>query len=190
MPDTAAFDNSHSAAARDHATVTSRGESLASMIDGVRFSQPPVHVDHRGRVFEIYQGQGDYWREPIVYCYSFTIRPLQVKGWGLHEHKTDRYTLISGEVVTTLYDPRVDSPTHGMVQRIALSEQGVRHLTIPIGVWHLTVNVGPHEAHLINHPTKPYRHDQPDRLMLAWDSPEIPVDIAALFPIQVNSRQG
>ena len=147
-------------------------------------------MDHRGRVFEIYQGQGDYWTEPIVYCYSFTIRPLQVKGWGLHEHKTDRYTLISGELLTILYDPRIGSPTHRMVQRVMLTEQGARNLTIPVGVWHMNINVGPGEAHLINHPTKAYEHKQPDRLLLPWNTPEIPVDVAHFFPIQLKGGLG
>lgn len=178
------FDRSHDAANRDIATVTKRGESLAAVIDGVRMLQPPVHVDHRGRVFEVYQGQGDYWTEPIVYCYAFTVRPRTLKGWGLHERKTDRYTLITGEVLTLLYDPRVDSPTHGLTQKVVLSEQGVRNLTIPVGVWHLSVNLGPSEAHLINHPTEVYHHDQPDRLLLPWNTPEIPIDVGAFFPIQ------
>lgn len=189
MPHEPLFDGSHAAAARDQSTVTKDGTAIVTVIDGVRTRKPPVHADHRGRVFEIYQGQSDYWTEPVVYCYAFTIRPGQVKGWGLHERKTDRYTLIAGEVLTILYDPRLESPTHGMVQRVMLTEQGARSLTIPVGVWHMNINVGPHEVFLINHPTDVYHHDRPDRLLLPWDSPEIPVDVAAYFPIQTGSTR-
>ena len=107
-----------------------------------------------------------------------------MKGWGLHRHKDDRYTLIKGTVVTMLYDARIASPTHGLVQQVVMSEQGIQQLLIPAGVWHLTVNLGESEAFLINHPTQAYVHDAPDRVLLPWNTAEIPIDIGRLFPIQ------
>lgn len=179
------IDATAAAAARDRATVTPDGRRLDRAIHGVVTHGPVNHVDHRGRVFEIYSGSdSDMWVDPIVYCYAFTVRAKQIKGWGLHEHKADRYTLIAGEVLTVLYDARVDSPTHGGSQLVPLTGQGVRQLLIPAGVWHLTVNLSLQESHLINHPTMPYAHGSPDRLMLPWDSPAIPVDISALLPRQ------
>ena len=99
-------------------------------------------------------------------------------------------TLISGEALVLLYDARSSSSTHGVVQKVPLSEQGTRQLLIPAGVWHLTLNIGESEAFLINHPTAQYVHSAPDRLLLPWDSPEIPVDVAALFPVQRLGRTG
>lgn len=177
-------DPSVSAARRDEATVTPAGKLLAPSIEGVRTSAPVNHVDHRGRVFEIYAGDGGIWEKPVVYCYAFTVRPHLTKGWGLHEYKDDRYTLISGELLTILYDARVDSPTHGMVQKVMLTPEGIRQLLIPTGVWHMNICVSPIEAFLINHPTEVYRHDAPDRLLLPLDAPEIPVDISEYFPTQ------
>ena len=184
---TGPLDHTFTAAAADTATVTKDGKRLEARIDGVRTAGPIVHADHRGRVFEIYAGQGDFWTEPIVYCYSFTVRPNQVKGWGLHLEKHDRYTLITGEVLTVLYDARVDSPTHGVIQRVTLSEQGLRSLHIPRGVWHMNVNLADHETFLINHPTEVYHHDRPDRLLLPWNTTEIPFDLATIFPVQLTA---
>ncbi len=178
------YDESVGAAAADTATVTKSGEPIVRAIDGVRTHAPVVHVDHRGRVFEVYPEQNDYWTEPVVYAYAFTVRPGQTKGWGLHQEKQDRYTIVSGEVLTILYDARLDSPTHGCVQRVVLTEQGTRQLTIPTGVWHMNVNLGSSEGHLINFPTQPYRHDRPDRMLLPWDTSQIPVDVAGYFPTQ------
>lgn len=171
------------AGARDVQTVTSDGVPIAAVIDGVRIRSTPHHVDHRGTVFEIFEGINDYWDEPIVYSYQFSVRPGQVKGWGLHEKKRDRYTIISGEVLLFLYDPRTDSPTRGASRKLVLSDRGVRQVTIPQGVWHLSVNVGAIEAYLINFPTEVYHHAAPDRLLLPYDSPEIPVDIRAHLPL-------
>lgn len=179
-------DPSVRAARKDVATVTPAGQSLAAAIEGVRIAAPVNHVDHRGRVFEIYGGESSRWEKPVVYCYAFTVRPGLTKGWGLHEHKDDRYTLISGEVLTLLYDARVDSPTYGRQQKVTLSPEGARQLLIPAGVWHLSICLSPTEAYLINHPTRVYEHGSPDRLLLHWDSPDIPVDVGAYFPTQFS----
>lgn len=178
------FDASVEAALREEQTVTTAGVPVAPVIDGVRTFAPVNHVDHRGRVFEIYPGRNEFWVDPVVYSYGFTVRAGQVKGWGLHLEKDDRYTLISGELLVVLYDARLDSPSHGVVQKITLTPQGVRQLRIPTGVWHANVALGDDEVFLVNHPTHPYHHENPDRLLLPWDSPEIPTDLASYFPIQ------
>jgi dTDP-4-dehydrorhamnose 3,5-epimerase len=176
------------AALRDVATVTPAGKTLATQIDGVSTLSPVNHVDHRGRVFEVYAGESDHWKEPLTYCYAFTVRAGQTKGWGLHEKKTDRYTLITGEVMVVLYDARVGSPTHGLVQKVVLTGEGIRQLVIPTGVWHMNICLSEQEAYLINHPTAVYEHGAPDRLLLPWNTKEIPVDISQFFPNQHKAR--
>lgn len=175
-------DTSISAGVRDEQTVTRDGVPTAKVVHGVKTRSTPNHVDHRGTVFEIFEGDLEFWETPVVYAYQFSVRPRQMKGWGLHEHKTDRYTVISGEVLLFLYDPRPDSPTKGVVQRIVLSDRGVRQVVIPTGVWHLSANVGDEEARLINFPTEVYHHEAPDRLLLAWDSPEVPINLRDVLP--------
>jgi dTDP-4-dehydrorhamnose 3,5-epimerase len=170
---------------KDSQTVNTQGESISQLISGVKVFKTINHVDHRGRVFEIFPGQNDYWEDPVVYCYAFTIKVNTGKGWGLHEKKIDRYTLISGEALTVLYGARLDSPTHGLIQKVYLSGEGFRQLSIPKGVWHITLNIGTEEVFLINHPTQVYKHENPDRLLLDWDTNEIPVDLAQFFPIQL-----
>jgi len=172
------------AASADQATVTSKGEPLASVIHGVSQVSSPNHVDHRGRVFEIYSGLSNHWETPLVYCYAFTVRPNQTKGWGLHKKKDDRYTLISGEMLTLLYDARPDSPTFEVFQKVILTPQRNRQLRIPTGVWHMNICLGSEEALLINHPTDVYDHAKPDRLLLPWNTSEIPVDVSEYFPVQ------
>lgn len=184
MGDHLALDATAEAARVDVQSVTADGSSVAKAIHGVRTVAPVNHVDHRGRVFEIFPGPNEYWVDPVVYCYCFTVRPGQVKGWGLHREKDDRYTLISGEMLTVLFDARLDSPSHGAVQKVILTPQGARQLLIPAGVWHMNISLGDGETLLINHPTQVYHHEKPDRLLLPWDSPEIPVDLREYFPIQ------
>ncbi len=180
------LDETVRAALHDVATVTSDGAPLQQRIDGVLTLAPANHVDHRGRVFEIFAGESEFWAKPVVYCYAFTVRTHQTKGWGLHEYKDDRYTLIAGEIVTLLFDARLESPTHGVFQEVRLSGQSVRQVLIPAGVWHLNINVAETETFLVNHPTAVYAHGRPDRLLLPWDSDAIPVDVANYFPNQLK----
>lgn len=181
------LDASVQAAKREAATVTPAGKPLAPIIDGVKTNAPVTHVDARGRVFEIFGSEANPYDKPVVYCYGCTVRPGMTKGWGLHEHKEDRYTVISGEMMTVLYDARLDSPTHGLVQKVVLTPEGNRQLYIPTGVWHLNICLSREEVFLINHPTTAYNHDAPDRLLLPWNTPEIPFDASEFFPTQYKS---
>jgi dTDP-4-dehydrorhamnose 3,5-epimerase len=167
---------------RDVQTVDKAGRSTLATISGVKTRSTPNHVDHRGSVFEVFEGDLGFLETPIVYAYQFSVRPHQMKGWGKHERKVDRYTLISGEVLLFLWDDRPESPTRGVVQKLVLGDRGVRQVIIPVGVWHLSVNLGDVEAHLVNFPTDVYHHEAPDRVLLAWDSPDVPISVRAHLP--------
>ena len=173
-------------AVADGPTVDATGTSVKSIIDGVLMRTVVSHVDYRGRVFELINIERDpeFWNDPVIASYVFTIRPGTLKGWGVHEHKDDRYNLISGETLTVLYDARFDSPTYQQIQEVSLTPQGVRQLLIPAGVWHLSVNVAPEETMIVNFPSEPYNYDAPDRLTLPWYSADIPVDVEKYFPRQ------
>jgi dTDP-4-dehydrorhamnose 3,5-epimerase len=173
---------------KDIKTTFKDGSRLESVISGVIKNRAVVHSDHRGRLFEVYSGQDEkMWVDPVVYCYMFSIRVNQIKGWGLHLLKDDRYTLIKGESLTVLYDAREDSETYGAIQKVILSEQGDRQLLIPKGVWHINVNISESETLLINHPTTVYDHDAPDRYLLPSDTDKIPFDLKEMFPKQYNA---
>lgn len=183
------FDSSVDNVNKDVKTTNFGSVAIVTNIDGVIVRKPIVHNDHRGRVFELYSGVAgydDFWKDPIVYCYFYSIRANQVKGWSLHKLHCDRYTLIKGETYVILYDPRLDSPTHKMVQKVCLSECGNRQLHIPVGVWHININISENESMLINHPTTVYDHDNPDRYLLPFDTKDIPVDIKEYFPKEFN----
>lgn len=166
----------------DVQTVTASGRAVASVIDGVVTRRPPVHVDHRGSLHELFNGEPDLGPEPVVHVYQTSLWPGQVKGWARHEHKVDRYTIAVGEMLALLYDGRVGSPTEGVLQRIVLSPRGDMQMRIPTGVWHLLINLSTDETHFINMPTTPYLYEKPDRILLPWDTDELPVDVRAYLP--------
>ena len=161
----------------DVQTVTKEGRPTVPTIEGVGLRTPPVHMDHRGALFEIFNDDADFFDRPVVYAYQTSVFPGQLKGWARHEIKVDRYSISSGELIVLLYDDRADSPTRGVLQRVAMGDRGVRQIKIPVGVWHLIINPGEVEAQFINFPTEVYHHEQPDRILLPWDSTELPVDV-------------
>jgi dTDP-4-dehydrorhamnose 3,5-epimerase len=159
---------------QDTATVAPDGASLTQLPDGVTFRDAVTHVDDRGTVCELYDERWDWHPDPLVFSYLCTIRPGVTKGWGMHLRHDDRYFILSGEVEVVLYDERPDSPTSGLVARVYLSGHRRRLMNIPAGVWHANRNVGLQDAVLINFPTLPYDHAEPDKYSLPLDTDRIP----------------
>ena len=73
-----------------------------------------------------------------------------------------------------MYDDRTDSPTRGLVSKVILSEYQRRLMNIPAGIWHADRNIGSKDAVVINFPTKPYDHENPDKYRLPLDTDKIP----------------
>ncbi len=166
----------------DRRTTTDAGVAIISEIEGVIAHRVTVHTDHRGRLFEVHNGSLPHSVDPVVHGYVFSIRPAFIKGWGIHLKKDDRYTILSGEVLTVLFDARKDSPSSGRSARYVLGPSDHQQLRIPAGVWHASINLGQSEASLLNLPTLPYDHAAPDRIALPWDTDAIAVDLRALLP--------
>jgi dTDP-4-dehydrorhamnose 3,5-epimerase len=92
----------------------------------------------------------------------------------MHKKHEDRYFILFGEMEAVLYDERPDSPTYGLVSKIVLSEYRRRLMNIPAGIWHADRNIGNKDAVIINFPTIPYDHTNPDKYRLPLDTDKIP----------------
>ncbi|NJL93698.1 MAG: dTDP-4-dehydrorhamnose 3,5-epimerase [Anaerolineae bacterium] len=159
---------------QDQATVTPDGQPLAKVPHGVTFRPLTTHVDDRGNVCEMYDPRWGWHPEPLVFTYFYTIRPGVIKGWAMHKRHEDRYFIMFGEMEVVLYDAREDSPTFGLVSKIYLSEFNRRLMNIPRGVWHADRNVGSKDVVVVNFPTIPYDHHDPDKYRLPPDTDQIP----------------
>jgi dTDP-4-dehydrorhamnose 3,5-epimerase len=162
------------AAVRDRQISTPEGQRVARLTDGVRIKPLTTHADARGSVTELYDPRWGWHGEPLVFVYTFTVRPGIVKGWNLHREHEDRYTLLQGEMEMVLFDPRPDSSTCGEVCRLVLSEHHRCLVNIPRNVWHADHNIGSKDAVVVNFPTIPYDHSNPDKYRLPLDTDLIP----------------
>ena len=162
-------------AEQDRATVTPGGERLAALPDGIVLRDLVTHTDERGTVCELYDPRWEANPDPLVFSYTFTIRPGAAKGWGVHRVHEDRYAFLSGELELVFYDEREDASTFGLEARLFLSGRRRRLLVIPRGVWHAERNVGTDDVVVVNFPTIPYDHASPDKYRLPLDTDELPV---------------
>src|SRR5262245_46600125 len=78
------------AAHKDEQMVTPEGRSLDVLIEGVAFHEVPTHSDARGTIVELFDPRWNWHPDPLVFAYSFTIRPGGAKGWNLHKLHEDR----------------------------------------------------------------------------------------------------
>jgi dTDP-4-dehydrorhamnose 3,5-epimerase len=130
---------------RDRPTVTAAGAPLQKLVDGVTFRDAQTHTDDRGTVVELFDPR---WE--------------------------DRYFILLGEMEVVMYDDREGSPTRGLVSRVVLSDRHRRLMNVPTGVWHANQNIGSSDVEVINFPTTPYDHRNPDKYRLPLDTDRIP----------------
>jgi dTDP-4-dehydrorhamnose 3,5-epimerase len=123
---------------------------------------------------EVFDLRWNFHPDPLVFAYTFSIRPGVVKGWNLHREHEDRYAILVGEMELVLFDPRPGSPTCGQMSRILLTAQAPSLVTVPRNVWHADHNVGRTDVVVVNFPTTPYDHEQPDKYRLPIDTDLIP----------------
>jgi dTDP-4-dehydrorhamnose 3,5-epimerase len=160
---------------RDAQTVTADGERIAPLPEGMVVRDLVTHVDGRGSVCELYDLRWGVNADPVVFSYLFTIRPGAAKGWGIHREHEDRYAFLSGELELAFFDAREDSATAGQESRLVLTAYDRKLLVIPRGVWHAERNVGQVDVQVVNFPTIPYDHANPDKYRLPLDTEELPV---------------
>lgn len=168
------LDTMLSAALSDKATVTPEGTSLRRLTHGVTIHKLITHTDERGTLTELFDPRWEFHSDPLVFAYTFTVRPNVVKGWSLHRRHEDRYAILQGEMELILFDPREESPTYGEVCCIVLSERDRCLVNVPINVWHADYNFGQRDVVIVNFPTIQYDHAGPDKWRLPIDTPMIP----------------
>jgi dTDP-4-dehydrorhamnose 3,5-epimerase len=162
------------AAARKDGVTVKDGALVAPLLDGVSFLESETIIDERGSLTEIFDPRRNWHPDPIVYSYMVTIRPGIVKGWALHKLHDDRYFVVDGEMEVVLFDPRPESSTCGQLCRVQLSGARPRLMCIPRNVWHADYNFGGRDVRLLNYPTMPYDHANPDKFRLPLDTDLIP----------------
>ena len=159
---------------KDASTVTPQGVRKAPLIHGVVIRPAVTHVDERGTICEINQNSWSLNETPLVAVSLYTIRPGVAKGWVVHREQDDRNFLVRGRVKWVLYDDRPQSPTYHLLSEVHVSDYNRALLIIPRGVFHAVQNVGAEEAVIVDMPSVPFNHDNPDKYRLPLQNDFIP----------------
>ena len=145
------------------------------MIDGVHVKPLKLIPDERGFLYEMLRTDDPFFQQ-FGQCYLTAVYPGVVKGWHWHELQTDHFVCVSGMAKVVLYDRRKDSPTHGEVNEFFMGERNLILLVIPNGVLHGMKGVGTTTAMIVNLPTHPYNHADPDEFRVDPHGNDIPYD--------------
>jgi dTDP-4-dehydrorhamnose 3,5-epimerase len=113
-----------------------------------------VHLDDRGYLFEILRSD-DLFYEGFGQAYISTINPNAIKGFHVHERKTDIVTCIHGQVKFVVIESDEDNNLVNLYE-IHLSPMNRNLVVVPPGLWHGWMCIGSKEAILVNITTEPF----------------------------------
>jgi len=146
-----------------------------SLIEGVIVQPLRVIPDERGRLMEIMRCDDPFFTG-FGQVYLSTVFPGVVKAWHYHLIQEDRFTCVKGLVKAVLYDDRDDSPTRGSLNELYCGEHKPCIIVIPPRVFHGWKCVSEQEAYVINIPSHPYKHSDPDEYRCSPHDGGIPYD--------------
>jgi dTDP-4-dehydrorhamnose 3,5-epimerase len=143
------------------------------MIDGVVVKALKPIADERGFLMEILRSDDPFF-EKFGQSYLTVVYPGVVKGWHYHKTQVDHFCAVKGMAKVVLYDDREGSATRGEVNEFFMGERNPILLKIPAGVLHGMKGIGTEPAFIINTPSEPYRHAQPDEYRVHPHDNEVP----------------
>lgn len=130
-------------------------------IHDLRVKPLQVHVDERGRLFEILRRDEPIFQE-FGQLYLTTTWPGVVKAWHRHQQQDDHFVCIKGMVRLLVHDDRPESPTRGATDELFVGEHALCLVVVPARTWHGWKAISDREAWVLNLPTRPYDPAAPD----------------------------
>ncbi len=154
---------------------TLSNKSTYPLIHDVVIHPFTVHRDPRGSLTETLKNDWsdvfDPQTRPFAQMYYSQTLPgtaRDIDKWHFHPDQQDRFFVISGNIVTVIFDDRDASPTKGTLNLFLMGEtpkdEGQYLVTIPQLTYHGFIVVGSQPAILGNFPTRLYDPNEEKRL--------------------------
>jgi len=122
--------------------------------------------DERGWLMEILRADDAELFAKFGQVYVSATYPGVVKAWHYHKVQVDHFACVAGMVKLVLIDTREDSPTRGAVNEFFLGSQNPMLVRVPNLVYHGWKCIGSEPSLVVNVPTEPYSHSEPDEYRL------------------------
>lgn len=132
------------------------------LLNGVKTKALRQIPDERGWLMEVLRSDDQDLFDKFGQVYVSATYPGVVKAWHYHERQIDYFACVSGMIKLVLVDRRDDSPTKGNINEFFLGTQNPTLVKIPNLLYHGWKCISQEPALVINIPTEPYRHDDPD----------------------------
>ena len=141
-------------------------------IDGVILADLKSWPDDRGHFAEIFRDDQPLLEDFVIRQSSVTMtRPGAIKAFHHHEHQSDIFVPVVGEVRIALVDFRAESPTFGWANSIFCGARYLKAVRIPKGVAHGYEVLGHDEMTMVYYTDRHY--DPSDEHRCAHDDPAI-----------------
>jgi dTDP-4-dehydrorhamnose 3,5-epimerase len=135
-------------------------------IAGVKVKPLRLVPDERGWLMEILRGDDTAVFTKFGQVYVSATYPGVVKAWHLHRRQVDNFACVAGLVKLVLVDTREDSPTLGAINEFFIGTQNPMLIQVPNLVYHGWKCISVEPALVVNVPTEPYDHAEPDEYRL------------------------
>lgn len=135
-------------------------------IAGVKVKPLRLVPDERGWLMEILRGDDTAVFTKFGQVYVSATYPGVVKAWHLHRRQIDNFACVAGMVKLVLVDTREDSPTLGAINEFFIGTQNPMLIQVPNLVYHGWKCISVEPALVVNVPTEPYDHAEPDESRL------------------------
>ena len=135
-------------------------------IHDVRTKRLRVVPDERGWLMEILRADDRDLFQRFGQVYVSATYPGVVKAWHFHKRQVDYFACVAGMVKLVLIDTREGSPTKHAINEFYLGVHNPMIVAVPNLVYHGWKCIGQETALVINVPTEPYAHDDPDEFRL------------------------
>ena len=119
-------------------------------------------LDDRGYLSEMLRADDPFYSK-FGQVYISTINPGTIKGFHIHEKKTDIITCVFGQVKFVVVESGKNDELINLYE-VHLSPMNRKLVVIPPGLWHGWMCIGNKEAILVNVTTEPfYEHDKDEQ---------------------------
>ena len=121
-----------------------------------------THLDDRGYLAEILRSDDCVYKK-FGQVYISTIYPNTIKGFHIHEKKTDYITCVWGQVKFVVIESNSNNELIKLYE-YHLSRMNPALVVVPPGLWHGWMCISQEEALLVNVTTEPFCKDVPDEV--------------------------
>lgn len=151
------------------------------LIVGVVLHKLVIHEDPSGSLVETLRTDWAdvYNQDDLKFAMQYmSITPSGVARdedkWHLHKNQKDRFICVAGKIVTAIFDPRENSPTHGKLNLFLMGPDKAHEMymvVIPEETYHGFMVISKVPGYLLNFPTQLYNQDDEGRVPkkeLSW----------------------